>query len=104
VLSDLLGSEIVNAIADELYALCKKLSRRIIVVSYTGEKQNGDDVCAIKFAISGNMPIITNDLMNKDEDIYFSECESHSYRFVKPQYKIQDVPIINKINKCIKSY
>uniref|UniRef100_A0A6C0C6K4 Uncharacterized protein n=1 Tax=viral metagenome TaxID=1070528 RepID=A0A6C0C6K4_9ZZZZ len=102
VLSDLLGPAIVDIIARELYKSCKKLSRRIIVISYTGNKPNGDDIRATEL----NMPIITNDQMNKYNDVYFSEHDSHDFRFIAPPIDFQRKKIyIPHVNKCsIKSY
>lgn len=79
-LSDHLGVDVVNAIAEELYGKCKNI-RKIIVVSYAGDLKNGDDILSMKFSC----PVITNDRMDKQEDVEFSEYESHNFRFIQPQ-------------------
>lgn len=79
-LSDLLGVHVVDAIAEELYELCKN-RRKIIVVSYVGDLKNGDDILSMKFSC----PVITNDKMDKQEDVEFSEYESHNFRFIQPR-------------------
>ena len=78
-----MGIENCNKIASFLYK--SYLGKRITVVSYTGKLSNGDDIVALCLSDYTNKryPLITNDHMDKCEDMRALQTTEHyNYRII----------------------
>jgi len=69
VMTDLIGKNVCDAIGLALFLEALKYGKSVVVYSYTGSLRNGDDLLCIYLSHKYLCTVISNDRMNKDEDI-----------------------------------